>query len=59
MIIRGGALGFCVTSKFSLSFTPTLFDLEGQPLLNHSEELAVIFIDTEEIKDSAGNGSNF
>jgi hypothetical protein len=59
MIIVGGAIGFSATSKFSLSFSPTIFHLEGQPLLNHSDELTVVFKDTEEIKGLAGSGSNF
>ena len=45
MIIVGGAKGFSVTSKFSL--------------VNHSEESTVVFEETEKIKASAGNGSNF
>ena len=46
----GGTLGFSFTSKFSLSFLTAIFDMEGQLLLNHSEELTVVFVETEEIK---------
>ena len=46
----GGTLGSSSTSKFSLKFLPTIFEMEGQPLLNHLEELTAVFVETEEIK---------